>query len=110
MTLSAALDKSSPVVTEVTSGAYGVIITWTANSGVFKYTIFRKEVGGKYTKLVETTGSGTEGVKAVAGSTCSYVDGTATAGTTYVYTVRGMDASGKYVTSYDTNGVSATAE
>ena len=108
MTSTEVLDKTSPVLGSATAGAEGVTFTWTANGGVYKYAVFRKEAGGKYAKLVETTGSGTEGVKAAAGSTCTYVDKTAEAGKTYVYTARGMDENGKYVTSYDVNGVTVT--
>ena len=102
------LDTSSPVLRGATAGANGITVTWTANSGVPKYAVYRKVTGGRWTKVGETTGSGDESVKATAGSTCSYKDGTAEAGTTYIYTVRGMDESGKFVTSFDANGVSCT--
>jgi hypothetical protein len=101
------LDETSPVLVGATAGAKGITVTWTANSGVFKYAVFRKVAGGKWARIAETTGSGTEGVKAAAGTTCCYVDGTAEAGTTYTYTVRGLDESGNYVTNFDANGVKA---
>ena len=110
VTVDEILDASSPVLGGVSAGANGITVTWTANSGVFKYAVFRKVAGGKWTKIGETTGSGTEGVKATAGSICSYDAGTVEAGTTYTYTVRGLDESGKYVTSFDANGVSVKAE
>jgi hypothetical protein len=102
------LDKSSPVLLEAVANSTGITITWKANSGVFKYAVFRKTEGGKWEKLQITTGSGNESVKAMTGSTCSYVDTTAEAGVTYVYTVRGVDETGNYVTSFDQNGISAT--
>jgi hypothetical protein len=110
MTLPEVLDASSPVLGNAVAGADGITVTWTANSGVYKYAVFRKVAGGKWAKVGETTGSGDEGVKAAVGSTCSYADGTAVAGTTYIYTVRGLDESGKYATNFDANGVSVTAE
>ena len=101
------LDKGNPVLIGASASDDDITVSWKANSGVFKYAIFRKVGSGKWTKLGETTGSGNESVKATAGSTCSYLDSTAGAGKTYVYTVRGLEQNGsKYVTSYDTNGVS----
>jgi hypothetical protein len=102
-TMTTALDASSPVLGGATAGANGITVTWTANSGVIQYAIFRKVAGGKWTKVGETTGT-------AAGTSCSYIDGTAVAGTTYTYTVRGLDEGGKYVTTFNANGVSATAE
>jgi hypothetical protein len=102
------LDASSPVLLGATASANGITVTWTANAGVFKYQVFRKVTGGKWAKLEITTGSGNESVKATAGSTCSFVDGAAESGVTYVYTVRGVDESGNYVTSFDSKGVSCT--
>lgn len=99
------LDKSSPVLTGAVADENGIVISWIANSGVDKYMIFRKTEGGKWTKIVETTGT-PDGNKASAGTTCSGFDTTAEAGITYIYTVRGMDSSGKYVTSYNAEGLS----
>ena len=101
------LDKSSPVLLGATAGDNSITVSWKANSGVDKYTIFRKVAGGSWTKVAETTGTANGNVP-VAGQTCSYVDGTAQAGVTYSYSVRGMNSAGKYVTSYNTTGVSAT--
>ena len=101
------LDKSSPILTGVTGDANGVTVTWIANSGVDKYTVFRKTAGGTWTKVGETTGTAS-GSKASAGSTCSWVDTAVSASTSYVYTVRGMNANGAYVTSYHSDGVSIT--
>ncbi len=103
------LDKTSPVLTGATADTNGVTVTWIANSGVPKYAVFRKVAGGKWTKVAETTGTA-NGNKANAGSACSYVDQTVVAGTSYIYTVRGIDANGKYVTSFDANGVSVTVK
>ena len=100
------LDKSSPKLQGASASTEGITVSWTANSGVFKYAVFRKVGSGKWTKLGETTGSGNESVKATAGSTCSYLDTTAKANITYTYAVRGIDEQGKYITSFDANGVS----
>ena len=104
------LDKSSPVLLGAEASADCITIMWMANSGVFKYAVFRKVTGGKWMRVGETTGSGDEAIKATAGTTCSFIDETAEEGTTYLYTVRGLDESGKYVTSYDANGVSCTSK
>ena len=104
------LDASAPVLGEVTFADGAVTLTWTANGGVDKYTIFRKIGSGKWEKLCETTGTGNDGVKARAGATCSYTDSTVESGVTYTYTVRGMNAAGKYVTVYDTTGKTITIE
>ena len=103
------LDKSSPVMTGATAGTNGITVSWKANSGVDKYTVFRKTAGGKWAKYAESTGTA-NGTKAVAGATCNYIDASAEAGVTYYYTVRGMNAAGSFVTSYDTTGVSAAIQ
>ena len=100
------LDASSPALQGATATANGIQVTWKANSGVLKYQVFRKVAGGKWIKLGITTGSGNESVKATEGSICSFVDGAAEAGVNYVYTVRGVDESGNYVTSFNSKGVS----
>ncbi len=105
--INAPLDKSSPKLQGASASTDDITVSWTANSGVFKYAIFRKVGSGKWTKVGETTGSGNESVKATAGSTCNYRDVTAQVETTYIYTVRGLDKNGKYITSFDANGVSA---
>ena len=70
----------------------------------------REAIGPGMTVIDATTGTGNESVSAAAGSGCTYLDKTAQPGVRYIYTVRGIDESGKYVTSFNATGVSATAE
>ena len=93
-TILVVIDKTSPKLlgTEVT--ADGIRILWKNNQGVTDYAVFRKACGGKWSKLGESLGS-------------EYLDTTPQAGVQYVYTVRGRNSSGAYVTTYDTQGVSA---
>lgn len=104
------LDASAPVLGEISYTGGAVTLTWTANGGVDKYAIFRKIGSGKWEKLGETTGTGNEAVKARAGATCGYADSTVESGKTYIYTVRGINAEGKYVTAFDATGKTITIE
>ena len=107
--LEESIDKSSPVLLSATADGSGVTIAWKANSGVVQYAVFRKTIGGKWGKVRETTGT-PSGTQASAGETCNYLDETVQSGVTYIYTVRGIDAAGKYVTSYDASGIMVLAE
>ncbi|MBQ9488729.1 MAG: hypothetical protein IJU80_02225, partial [Lachnospiraceae bacterium] len=91
------VDTSSPKMVSVTAGESSVTVTWKANVGVPGYVVFRKTDSGRWTKLNEVTGT-------------NYLDATVTAGHTYAYTVRGINDAGKYVTSYDTVGLSVKLE
>ncbi len=102
--INASLDKSSPVLLSATADDNGVTVSWKANSGVESYAVFRKTVGGSWVKVQVTAGT-ISGIQASAGETCYCLDDTAQSGVTCIYTVRGMNAAGKYVTSYDVSGV-----
>ncbi len=66
-----------PTVT-VSTSTDGVKVSWTVDSAASGYRIFRKTSGGTWTKVKDVT----------SGKTSSYVDATASSGTTYYYTVR----------------------
>lgn len=81
---------AAPAAT-VSVGTDGVEIKWAASKGSAKYRVFRKTEGGSWTKLGDTDKT-------------SYTDKSGTKGTTYYYTVRCMDSSGKFISAYDTTG------
>ena len=83
----------TPTLGSVTSDSNGVKITWSKVSGAAKYRVYRKKEGGSWAKLEDTTST-------------SYVDRTAN-GIKYYYTVRSMDSTGTYLSSYDPNGIQA---
>ena len=74
----------------------GIQVTWQAADGAAQYRVYRKAEGvTKWSIIAHTTDT-------------SYVDKTAEAGVKYTYTVRGIAADGKTLSSgYDGNGVSA---
>ncbi len=75
-------------------GISGVKISWNEVDGAAKYRVLRKAEGESgFTALAKVSGT-------------SYTDKTAEAGKTYTYTVRCMDAEGKYIGTYDTTGIS----
>jgi len=80
-----------PVIQSVTNMAKGINIKWTAISGAEKYAVFRKQEGGKWSRI------------GLGGST-SFTDTSAENGQKYIYTVvarKGSDAS-----DYDRKGQS----
>lgn len=82
---------ATPVLTSAANVASGITVKWGAVDGAAKYRVFRKVSGGSWAKLTDTTST-------------SYTDTTAVAGTTYYYTVRCLDSTGKYCSAYDTKG------
>ncbi len=89
------VDASAPKLISANAVEQGIQVCWDSNEGVERYMIFRKIKNGKWTRLGDTADN-------------TYTDLTAVAGTLYYYTVRGIDQAGKYVTAYDTTGISAT--
>ena len=73
----------------------GVRISWTAMQGVYGYKVFYKNSRGGWTAMDTVTGT-------------SYLDTDVRRGGTYTYTVRGVDRSGNYVTSYLSSGKTIT--
>ena len=72
----------------------GVTINWHAVKGVTYYRVFRKVMpSGGWKKLADVT-------------TTTYTDKNAAAGSEYVYTVRCVNASGAFISSFDSAGIS----
>jgi fibronectin type 3 domain-containing protein len=83
---------AAPKLSSVSNGAKSVTIKWSASKGAKKYRVYRKTGSGGWGIIGETTST-------------SYTDTSATAGTTYTYTVRCITADGKSTTSgYDGTG------
>ena len=83
-----------PVFT-LSNESNGVRISWTAMQGVYGYKVFYKNSRGGWTSMGTVTGT-------------SYLDTDVRRGGTYTYTVRGVDSSGSYVTSYLSSGKTIT--
>ena len=100
--VSATMPTASTTPANVTLGAAkavsgGIQVTWQAASGAAKYNVYRKDASNTVWRVIAT----------VTGT--SYTDKSATAGTKYSYTVRGVAADGKTLSpGFDRTGVSAT--
>lgn len=84
--------------TSATSGTHHdgyVEVKWNSVPGAAKYRVFHKTGAGKWI-----------GLKTVSGT--SYKDYDVVSGNKYLYKVRAMDASGKYIGTYDKSGKSIT--
>ena len=83
-----------PEITSAEMTPDGVKVTWSKPSGVASVALYRKDSDGW--KRIRTTGT-----------TTTYTDKTATSGGVYTYTVRALDAYGKFMYDYyDEKGVS----
>lgn len=84
----------APELTKVTSANGKVNVAWKSVPVVKAYRVSRKEQGGKWQVLGDTT-------------SLSYTDKTAVVGKTYFYTVQGVTADGKeFVTLVNPTGLS----
>ena len=72
----------------------GAYVKWSPVSGATGYVIYRKTGNSSWKKIATVNGN----------NTLKYVDATAEKGKTYTYTVRARN--GKYLSSYNTKGVS----
>ncbi len=87
---------AAPKVSKVAKTTGGIKITWGKVAGAAKYRVFYKIGNGKWTKLADTTST-------------SYTWKKAKSGTTYSFTVRCVNKTGKsYTSAYDTKGLSIT--
>lgn len=84
---------SIPKLTKVESKVNGVNLYYNAVEGATGYTIYRKTGNGSWVKIATVSGK----------NTVKYVDKTAKRGVTYTYTVRATN--GKYVSYYNTKGL-----
>lgn len=90
------VELKTPVLSSVSNVQNGVSVKWKAVTGATNYRVYRKTVGGSWTKIGDT-------------NTCSYVDETAKSGVTYIYTVRCLSKDGsKLLSAYDKNGLQVT--
>lgn len=80
----------TPYITSISNTLTGAKITWKRPSGVVKCRLYYKN-GTSWVKLTETTDT-------------SYTHDKLTGGTTYTYTVRGLDKNGKFVTDFNRDG------
>ncbi len=83
-----------PELGSVTMKKASVQFKWKATDGAVKYRVLRKTGSGSWKKIAEVTGT-------------SYTDKKVSAGTTYSYSVRAVDADGN-LSAYDKTGLKLT--
>ncbi|MBR6551646.1 MAG: hypothetical protein IKT89_02280, partial [Clostridia bacterium] len=86
---------STPKLTKITSGKAGVTLNYSAVTGAKEYYIYRKTAGASWKKIAVVSNGNTY-----------YLDKSAVKGTKYTYTVRAVN--GKYLSYYDTKGLTIT--
>ena len=89
-------DLATPKMSGATASGTGINVTWNTVSGAAGYRIYRK------------SGSANWGFLKDVGAVGSYLDTSASAGTTYTYTVRALNSGGAIVSGYDAVGVSGS--
>nr|WP_316611693.1 hypothetical protein [uncultured Ruminococcus sp.] len=72
----------------------GVKLSWDAVPGVYKYRVYYKGRNG-WTRFGETTGT-------------SFVDDDVNSGSTYTYTIRGLNSDDDFITGYNKEGWKGT--
>lgn len=82
----------TPKVTSAENLEEGAKVTWKSVKGVSRYRVFIKN-GASWKALANVNGT-------------SWVHKSAEQGVTYIYTVRAVDASGSFISSFDANGYS----
>ncbi len=85
---------SMPVLQSASGASSGITVRWGQVSGAESYLVYRKTAGSDWVRIATV-------------SSTSYTDSSVTEGTKYTYTVRASAAS--VLSSYNTTGVSATA-
>ena len=83
-----------PEISKLSPATTGMSMAWNKSNGVYGYKVFRK-VNGSWKTIAVTTAS-------------SYVDKTVVSGNDYTYTVRAVNKSGSFITSYDPVGMTAS--
>lgn len=84
---------ATPEITALTLTEKGVKISWKAVPGVTRYRVFVQKAGGGWSGKANVNGT-------------SYVDTAVKSGTSYTYTVRGIDKNGQFCTDYNRAGKS----
>ena len=74
---------SDPKLTSAAKVTSGINVKWGKVTGATGYIVYRKTAGGSFARIADIK----------SGSTVSYIDKTAKAGTTYTYTVRAYNGS-----------------
>ena len=85
---------ASPAIKAAESIDGGVKLSWDAVPGVYKYRVYYKGRNG-WTRFGETTGT-------------SFVDDDVNSGSTYTYTIRGLNSDDDFVTGYNKEGWKGT--
>lgn len=83
---------ATPLIKKAEVTNSGIKLTWDKVEGAGQYRVFIKN------------GTSWKGLATVSGATNSYVDKTATAGNSYTYTIRCVDANNKPVSGYSKDG------
>ena len=83
--------NSTPAVTSVANTNDGVKINWSGAGGITKYRLFRKASTTTWTRLGDFEGY-------------EFTDKYVESGSSYTYTVRGVDDKGNYNSYYNTSG------
>lgn len=91
--LAATAETAMPLITRVNTSANGAKITWTAFDGAARYAVFMQKPAGGW-KTIGTTDALTFEHKKLTNNT------------TYIYTVRAMNADGKFISDYNRKGYS----
>ena len=81
------------------AGKNGITVTWSYAADARTYRVYRKAAGETKWTIVAKNAEGK-----------SWTDTNVTKGTTYTYTVRGVNANGKLSPGYNKTGVSAVAK
>lgn len=84
---------AAPVISKKENTATGIKLTWSAVAGATKYRVFIKN-GTSWKKLADTTAA-------------SYLYKTTASGKSFSFTVRCMNADGKFISNYNATGWSA---
>ena len=87
---------SQPTLSSASYSNSGVTVKWSKVSGATGYYVYRKTVGGSWSKIASINSS----------STISYTDSKVSNNTTYYYTVRAVN--GNTLSYYDTAGLVVT--
>ncbi len=77
---------------KVERGAKGVLVTWNADSGVDHYRVYHKAASG-WSKVADNIKVG------------YFFDTSVVKGSSYTFTVRGLDSSNSFVTDFNRDGV-----
>lgn len=80
-----------PAITAIAPAGAGVTVSWKAQAGVAGYRLYRKPLGGTWSRVMDKTAA------------TSYNDKTAKKDTIYAYTLRYVDINGNLISGYIDN-------